>query len=84
MMEGVMTLWEVSLLCYQMTKNCVGNRNLASVVNNWHNCPWMFLGTSKVMHIFARLIKLIKWFKVNINITFNILFLISMKRFSLN
>ena len=33
-MYGVMTLYEVSLLNYQKTRNSAVNRNLASVINN--------------------------------------------------
>ena len=50
-MYGVMTLDEVSLLCYQMTTNNAINKNIASVINSWSNsskCLW----TNKVIYIY--------------------------------
>ena len=37
MMYGVMTLYEVSLLDYQMMTNSAVNRNLIHVINNSNN-----------------------------------------------
>ena len=51
-MYGVMTLDEVSLLCYQMTTNNAINKNIASVINSWSNsskCLW----TNKVIYIYV-------------------------------
>ena len=51
MMSGVMRLYEVSLLYYQMT-NIAVNRNLASVINNWNNSSKSFYELI-VIYIFA-------------------------------
>ena len=41
-MYGVMTLYEVSLLCYQKRTNSAVKRNLVSVINNWHDSSACF------------------------------------------
>ena len=53
MMYRVMIFYEVSLLYYQMTKNSVVNRNLASVIIT-EMIPLNLLRTNKVICIFAR------------------------------
>ena len=47
MMYGVMALYEVSLLYYQKTANSAGNRNLASVINDWNNSSKSFYELAK-------------------------------------
>ena len=59
MMSGVMRLYEVSLLYYQMT-NIAVNRNLASVINNWNNSSKSFYELI-VIYIFASK-ELLIWF----------------------
>ena len=42
MMHVVMTLYEVSLLCYQKITNSTVNGNLASVINIWNDSSKSF------------------------------------------
>ena len=42
MMHVVMTLYEVSLLCYQKITNSAVNGNLASVINIWNDSSKSF------------------------------------------
>ena len=42
MMHVVMTLYEVSLLCYQKITNSTVNGNLASVINIWNDSTKSF------------------------------------------
>ena len=41
-MTPVMTLYEMSLLCYQKTTNRAGNGNLAGVINFWNDSSKSF------------------------------------------
>ena len=69
MMHGVMILYEVPLLYYQVTTNSAVNRTLACVINNWNSfskCLW----TNKVIHIFCMLNEVLIWFKIKINDNF--------------
>ena len=50
MMYGVMTLYGVSLLHYQMTNSAV-NKNLACVINDWNNSSYC-LWTNKAIYNF--------------------------------
>ena len=70
MMYGVMALYEVSLLYYQKTTNSAGNRNLASVINDWNNSSKSFYELAK-SYIFLHdqydlLHELLIWFKIKI------------------
>ena len=51
MMYGVMTLYKVSLLYYQNTKDRAINRNIGSVINNWNDSHKLFYELVK-SHIF--------------------------------
>ena len=61
MMYGVMTLYQLSLLYYQMTTTSAVNRNLASVINNWNDSSKCFYELIK-LHIF--LLELLISFKI--------------------
>ena len=70
MMYGVMALYEVSLLYYQKTANSAGNRNIASVINDWNNSSKSFYELAK-SYIFLYdqydlLHELLIWFKIKI------------------
>ena len=61
MMYGVMTLYQLSLLYYQMTTTSAVNRNLASVINNWNDSSKCFYELIN-LHIF--LLELLISFKI--------------------
>ena len=60
-----MTLYEVSLLYYQMTTNIVVNRNLASVIRNWKNYSECFHVLIKSCIFLQDELKLSIWLKKN-------------------
>ena len=60
-MYGVMTLYQLSLLYYQMTTTSAVNRNLASVINNWNDSSKCFYELIK-SHVF--LLELLISFKI--------------------
>ena len=66
MMYGVITLYEMSLLYHQMTKNSAVIRILASVINNWNKVS-KYLWTIKVIYIFSWPNKLLIWFEIKIS-----------------
>ena len=66
MMEGVLTLYKVSLLYYQMTTNSAVNRNLTSIIKNWNNCSECCHGLIKSCIFLYDQLTLLIWLKIKL------------------